>query len=118
MRGGGAYCPCGFNCSVALISPYQKDRDAARQTAPEGQFLEIYLNPSYETCESRDPKGLYNKAKKGEILDFTGVNAPYEPPLNPELTINTENVSLDDAVEQILIRMKKNGRLKEYSFIL
>lgn len=88
---------------AAFISPYQADRDTIRASVPDGRFLEIHVATSLETCAERDPKGLYEKAMKGEIPEFTGVSAPYEPPLNPELTLDTGVVSLDDCVEQLML---------------
>lgn len=88
---------------AAFISPYQADRDAIRASVPEGRFLEIHVATSLETCAQRDPKGLYEKAMKGEIPEFTGVSAPYEAPVNPELTLDTGALSLQSCVEQLML---------------
>lgn len=85
----------------AFISPYQQDRDRARQAAPHS-FHEIYVKADLATCESRDPKGLYKKARKGEIKEFTGIDSPYEAPINPDLVVDTENNDIDTCVEQIV----------------
>jgi bifunctional enzyme CysN/CysC len=85
----------------AFISPYQADRDRARQAAPQS-FHEIYVKAGLATCESRDPKGLYKKARKGEIKEFTGIDSPYEAPVNPDLVVDTENNDVETCVEQII----------------
>src|SRR6266704_6286520 len=83
------FAEAGFICIAAFISPYRSERDLARGIAPEGKFLEVYLNAPLEVCEQRDPKGLYAKARTGAIKDFTGVSAPYEGPLKPEIELRT-----------------------------
>lgn len=75
---------------TAFISPFQKDRDQVRKIFEEDEFIEVFIDCPLKVCEDRDPKGLYKKAWKGEIHDFTGMDSPYEPPIKPELTINTE----------------------------
>ena len=91
----------GFICITAFISPYRSDRDRARKAA-QGAFHEIYVKAGLAICEKRDPKGLYRRARAGEIADFTGVSAPYEQPAAPELTIDTEAHGLEDCVAQAL----------------
>lgn len=86
----------------AFISPYRKDRDRIRRLMPEGQFLEVFVDTPLEICEARDPKGLYKKARAGEIKDFTGLDAPYEAPEHPEVHLHTANLSVDEAAEQII----------------
>ena len=85
----------------AFISPYQADRDRARAAAPHS-FHEIYIKADLATCEGRDPKGLYKKARKGEIKEFTGIDSPYEPPINPELVVDTESNDVETCVKQIV----------------
>ena len=82
------FADAGLVCISAFISPYRADRDAARQAA-KGRFHEVYLDADVQTCEERDPKGLYRKARAGKIADFTGVSAPYEIPTAPDLVIPT-----------------------------
>ncbi|HTK84638.1 MAG TPA: adenylyl-sulfate kinase, partial [Patescibacteria group bacterium] len=91
----------GVACVTAFISPYQADRDMARE-ACKGTFHEIYIKADVDTCEGRDPKGLYKKARAGIIKEFTGVSAPYEPPVNPELVIDTETNTVEACVAQIV----------------
>jgi len=81
------FVEAGIIVLVAVISPYAEDRDAARALVPEGRFLEIFVDTPLEICEQRDPKGLYRKARAGKIQEFTGVDAPYEPPRSPELVL-------------------------------
>lgn len=85
----------------AFISPYQQDRDRARAAAPQS-FHEIYVKADLATCEDRDPKGLYKKARSGEIKQFTGIDSPYEPPSNPDLVVDTQNNDVETCVEQII----------------
>ena len=85
---------------AAFISPYQKDRDAIRALVPSGRFVEVHVSTSIEVCADRDPKGLYAKAQRGEISNFTGISAPYEAPVNPELLLDTGTLSLDDSVAE------------------
>jgi adenylylsulfate kinase len=86
----------------AFISPYRADRELVRALVAPEQWLEIFIDCSIETCEARDPKGLYKKARAGEIADFTGISAPYEAPLAPALTINTEQLDVPAAVTQLM----------------
>ena len=83
---------------AAFISPYQKDRDAIRTLVPSGRFVEVHVSTSIDVCAERDPKGLYAKAQRGEISNFTGISAPYEAPVNPELRLDTGTLSLEDSV--------------------
>jgi adenylyl-sulfate kinase len=99
------FADAGFVCITAFISPYRSDRELARHLAPEGRFIEVYLNTPLEVCEQRDPKGLYAKARAGEIKDFTGISAPYEPPSNPELELHTGQLSVAECVSAILKRL-------------
>lgn len=96
----------------AFISPYQADRDRARAAAPKA-FHEMYVSADLETCEKRDPKGLYKKARAGEIAEFTGIDSPYEPPVNPEMVIDTQNNSIDDCVNQVMRYIEKQVELKD-----
>jgi bifunctional enzyme CysN/CysC len=92
----------GFICITAFISPYRADRDAVRQCMEPGQFVEVYVNAPLDVCETRDPKGLYAKARANEIKDFTGISAPYEAPLKPELELPTHLLSVQESVLKIV----------------
>jgi len=87
---------------AAFVSPYKKDRENIKSIVKDVNFVEIYINTSVEECERRDVKGLYKKARAGEIKNMTGITAPYEAPENPDIEIKTEEVSVDQAVKQIL----------------
>lgn len=94
---------------TAFISPYRQDRQVVRQLVEEGEFLEVYVKCSVETCEQRDPKGLYKKARNAEIANFTGISAPYEKPEHPEFILDTERYSIEDCVEQLTTFLTDKG---------
>ncbi|RCW52268.1 adenylyl-sulfate kinase [Halanaerobium sp. ST460_2HS_T2] len=96
------FADAGLITLASFISPYKAGREAARQAAGTENFKEIYVKASVEACAERDPKGLYEKAKKGEIENFTGISAPYEVPENPDLIVDTEKLSLKESVELVL----------------
>lgn len=96
------FCDAGMITMVAFISPYQADRDQVRSILKQGEFIEAFVDCPIEECEKRDPKGLYKKARRGEILEFTGISSPYEPPVNPEIHIETEKHTIEQCVDQIL----------------
>src|SRR5262249_15178178 len=98
---------------TSFISPYRKDRDIVRALHEAGKlpFIEIHVNTPIETCEKRDPKGLYKKARAGELKNFTGIDDPYEAPLKPELTIDATSVSPQDGAILILEYLQKRGIL-------
>jgi adenylylsulfate kinase len=87
---------------AAFISPYREDREKVRSRLPHGDFLEVYCQCDLETCEERDPKGLYARARKGEIENFTGISAPYEEPIKPDIIVNTSKQTLDEEVDVII----------------
>jgi adenylylsulfate kinase len=93
---------------TAFISPYRADRRKARELAAEGEFIEIFCKCSLDACEERDTKGLYKKARAGEILEFTGISAPYEEPENPEITIDTGKETIEEGVSKIIAYLEKN----------
>ena len=92
----------GLVVLAAFVSPYRNDRDHIRNIVGDDNMVEIYINTSIEECERRDVKGLYKKARKGEIKNMTGISAPYESPLHPDVQINTEEVTVVDATKQII----------------
>ena len=96
------FADAGFLCITAFISPYRADRARARAATPPGGFHEVYVSADLATCEARDPKGLYRRARKGEIGEFTGISAPYEPPLAPSLVVDTGSAAIEACIEQIL----------------
>lgn len=92
----------GLIVITAFISPFHADRDTVRKLLPAGGFWEVYVNCPVEICAQRDPKGLYQKAMKGEIRDFTGISSGYEVPLSPELVLDTQALSVEDSVDRII----------------
>lgn len=104
---GNLFADAGVITTTAFISPYRKDRDFARELLGDGKFIEIFVKASVETCEKRDPKGLYKKAKSGEIKEFTGISAPYEEPLKPEIILDADSMTIEEEVEAVLNYLKE-----------
>lgn len=98
---GKLFVDAGVVVAAALISPYSEDRDKARKLFEPGGFIEVYVKCSLQECEKRDPKGLYKKARQGEIPEFTGISQPYEEPQNPEITIDTTVMTIKESVDHI-----------------
>ena len=106
------FADAGIVVGTAFISPYRKDRDNVRELLGTENFVEIYIKAELETCEERDPKGLYKKARAGEIKDFTGISAPYEEPPNPELVVNTtEETDIDKNANKVIEYLEGKGYL-------
>jgi len=98
----------GIIAITAFISPYRIDRDRVRGTLLPGEFIEIFVDTPITVCEERDPKGLYKKAKTGELKGFTGIDSPYEPPLSPELTLLASEKTPESLAEEIITFLKEN----------
>ena len=96
------FVDAGTIVMTAFISPYRADRAQARALLPDDRFAEVFVACPLGVCEERDPKGLYKKARAGEIKEFTGISAPYEPPLEPEVTLNTADLSLEECARAVL----------------
>ncbi len=99
----------GIITLTAFISPFRSDREAARNLVPHGDFIEIYCQCPLEKCEERDVKGLYKKARSGQIPHFTGISSPYEEPVAPELVVNTGNNSLEQCVDKVVDLLVSRG---------
>lgn len=99
----------GVIVSTAFVSPYCADRDMVREMVEKGEFIEIYVAASLDVCETRDPKGLYKKARAGEIKNFTGIDDPYEAPVNPEMTIDTGAKSLEECAAEVMNYLENHG---------
>jgi adenylylsulfate kinase len=97
----------GVIAMTAFISPFRTDRERARSLFPHGDFIEIYCMAPLEVCEARDVKGLYRRARTGEVKEFTGVSSPYEAPLNPELTVDTGGQPLEECVSEVLTYLRQ-----------
>lgn len=95
----------------AFISPFQKQRDSVRTLVQEDEFIEVFINTPLEVCEARDPKGLYQKARKGDIPNFTGISSPYEAPINPEIEIINDKISIEDVAQKIIDYLENKGYL-------
>jgi adenylylsulfate kinase len=103
------FVDAGVIALTAFISPIREDRERARGLFPHGDFIEVYVKCSLEACEGRDVKGLYKKARAGEIPHFTGISSPYEAPANPEIVIDTESKSVEDCVAMMIEGLEQRG---------
>ena len=103
----------GLVAITAFISPYREDRRQSRELVRSDEFIEVYLKCNLEECERRDPKGVYKKARAGEIKDFTGISAPYEEPEKPEIILDTARYSVDECTEKLLDYLIRNGYIEE-----
>jgi adenylylsulfate kinase len=103
------FTDAGLVAITAFISPYRADRDQVRALMRVGDFIEVFVDCPVEVCEQRDVKGLYKKARAGEIKEFTGISAPYEAPAKAELTINTAGQSVEESAKQILEYLERQG---------
>ena len=103
------FLEAGVISLTAFISPLRRDRERVRSLLPHGDFIEIYARCSLEVCETRDVKGLYKRARVGEIKDFTGISSPYEIPERPELVVDTDQQPLEDSVESVMEMLRSRG---------
>ncbi len=108
---GKMLCDAGIVALTAFVSPYRSDRDSVRENMAPGDFLEVFVDAPLEVCEARDPKGLYKKARAGEIQRFTGIDAPYEPPEKPELVLEAGNQTPEALAEQVIEMLSQSGKL-------
>ena len=109
---GKLFVDGGYITLASFVSPYHEDRDGVRELMANGDFVEIFVDTPVELCEERDPKGLYKKARAGEIPNFTGVSDPYEAPENPEMVIKTAEGTPEEAAAQILAMLEQTGKIK------
>jgi len=107
------FADAGLVTMTAFISPYRKDRDRNRHLLKEGEFIEVFVKVSLEEAERRDPKGLYKRARAGEIKEFTGIDAPYEEPLNPELVIDTNELDLEESADIVIQYLEAKNIIKK-----
>jgi adenylylsulfate kinase len=103
------FCEAGLVALTAFISPYRRDRDAVRATLDDGDFMEVFIDTPIEICEQRDPKGLYKKARAGQIKGFTGIDDPYEPPLHPELRVEGGKTDADTLAGEVVSHLERAG---------
>lgn len=107
------FTDAGLIVLTAFISPFISDRLLVRDLFEEGNFLEVFIDSDLETCEKRDPKGMYKKARNGEIKNFTGISSPYESPINPEIHVINNNSTLDEVSDQIINYLIRNKYIKK-----
>ncbi len=105
------FSDAGLMAITAFISPYRADRDRVRATMPAGDFIEIFVDAPLEVCEARDPKGLYKKARAGQLKGFTGIDDPYEAPVKPELVLDASQKSADTLADEVLAYLKAAGKI-------
>ena len=103
------FLEAGIIVLTAFISPIRKDRERVRSLVPAGDFIEIYCRCPLDVCESRDVKGLYHRARSGEVKEFTGISSPYETPEKPELVLDTNAWSLDECVSKVMVLLSQRG---------
>jgi adenylylsulfate kinase len=103
------FSDAGLIALTAFISPYKKDRDQVRNLVKKGEFIEVYVKCPIDVLKKRDPKGMYEKALRGEIKEFTGISAPYEEPDNPELILETDKETIDQSVNKVMEYLKAQG---------
>jgi adenylylsulfate kinase len=106
------FCEANVIAVTAFISPYKEDRDLARRLLPEGSFFEIYCDTPLDICEQRDTKGLYKKARAGELKEFTGISAPYEAPDRPELVLETGRETVEESTRKLLNLLTEKGIIR------
>jgi adenylylsulfate kinase len=107
----GLLANAGLITLTAFVSPFRSDRDSVRARLPMGDFIEVFVDASLETCEARDPKGLYKKARAGEISNFTGISSPYEPPEQPELVLDSNQLTPPELAQQVIGQLVKLGKI-------
>lgn len=107
----GLFCDAGIATLTAFVSPYRADRDSVRESLGEGDFIEVFVDTPLEVCESRDPKGLYKKARAGQIKGFTGIDDPYETPLKPELVLQSAGKQVGELADEVITYLRQAGKL-------
>ena len=103
------FCQAGIIALTVFISPYRADRDRIRKNLEAGEFIEVFVDTPVEICEQRDPKGLYKKARAGEIKGFTGIDDPYEPPASPELVLQTADKTAEMLADEVIVHLRQSG---------
>jgi len=108
---GKLFVDAGLITMTSFISPYRADRQTARETVGKGDFFEVHCSTPIEVCETRDPKGLYKKARAGELKGFTGIDDPYEAPENPEIVLDATNLSPQECAVRVIERLESAGKI-------
>lgn len=107
------FLEAGVIALTAFISPFRAEREMVRKLVPHGEFIEIYCRADIAVCEERDVKGLYRRARAGEIKDFTGISSPYEEPVSPEITVDTGTQPIDECVDEVIGLLRKRGVIED-----
>jgi len=107
------FMQAGVIVLTAFISPFRQDRQTVRDLVGKDDFIEVYCNTSIEVCETRDVKGLYKKARQGDIKEFTGITSPYEPPLAPEVTLRSGEENINDCVSELILKLQQLEIIKK-----
>ena len=107
------FVDAGLIVISAFISPFREERQMVRELVEDGEFFEVFMGTPLETCEQRDPKGLYKKARAGEIKNFTGIDSTYEPPVNPEVTLDTSSMTVEECVTRVIEHLNNAGILPQ-----
>lgn len=106
------FVDAGLIVMTAFISPFREDRDNARNLLKGGEYIEVYVKCPLVECEKRDPKGIYKKARTGTVQEFTGISSPYEEPEKPELVLETDKISLDQCIDNLLEYLSKHNYIQ------
>lgn len=107
------FVDAGLIVLTAFISPFREERKMVRELVEDSEFIEVFMGTPLETCEDRDPKGLYKKARSGEIKNFTGIDSTYEPPINPEVTLDTSSMTVEECVASVIVYLKNTNILMD-----
>jgi adenylylsulfate kinase len=107
----GLFCSAGIVALTAFISPYRQDRDRVRASLDDGDFIEVFVHAPLEVCEARDPKGLYKKARAGELKGFTGIDDPYESPEKAEIVLDAAETTPEQLADEVIAYLKSAGRI-------
>lgn len=110
----GLFVDAGLIVMTAFISPFRNDRDSARRLFKEGEFIEVFVRCSLEECERRDPKGIYRRARRGEIEEFTGLTSPYEEPVNPEIVLKTDSMNEEECISTVMDYLVRNEYIGQH----
>jgi adenylylsulfate kinase len=105
------FCEAGVIAITAFISPYRADRDRVRATLADGDFLEVFVDAPLEVCEARDPKGMYKRARAGQIKGFTGIDDPYEPPARPQLVLDAGTKPAEVLAQEVIVYLRSSGKI-------
>lgn len=107
------FVDAGLIVLTAFVSPFRAERQMVRDLVEEGELIEVFMDTPLSTCEDRDPKGLYKKARAGEIANFTGIDSAYEPPVSPEITLDASKMGIEECADAVLVYLREKGKLAD-----